>query len=120
MDDDKRKSARILIVEDEPMIALFVEEALFDSGFDIAGVAGTLGEALALIELGGFDAAILDARLNGVDATPVAAALTARGLPFIVTSGYSSGQRPEFFGAAPYLQKPYRPERLVEALKDIL
>ena len=66
MDDDKRKSARILIVEDEPMIALELEEFLIDAGFKIAAIAGKLEKALALIESGACDAAIVDANLAGV------------------------------------------------------
>ena len=120
MDSDQRKPARILIVEDEPMLALTLEETLVDAGFEIAGVAGTLDKALALIESAGCDAAIVDANLNGISATPVAAALTARGLPFIVMSGYSPGQQPEVLRATPLIQKPCRAERLIEALQDVL
>ncbi len=102
------------------MLAFAVEETLIDAGFEISGVAGTLDKALALIESAGCDAAIVDANLNGISASPVAEALTVRGLPFIVTSGYSPEQQSEVLRAAPSLQKPYRPERLIEALKSVL
>jgi DNA-binding response OmpR family regulator len=120
MDSDQRKPPRILIVEDEPTLALAVEETLAAAGFEIAGVVGRRDKALALVESAGFDAAIVDANLNGISAAPVAAALTARGLPFIVMSGYSPRQQPDALRAAPLIQKPCRPERLVEALKNVL
>ena len=87
---DKQERTRILIVEDDPMLALDLEELIVDAGFKIAAIAGKLEKALALIESGGFDAAIVDANLAGVSASPLASAMTARGLPFIVLSGYSS------------------------------
>jgi DNA-binding NtrC family response regulator len=120
MHSDGRTPARILIVEDEPMLALDVEQALVDAGFAIAGVAGTLDKALAHIARGDLDAAIVDANLDGISAAPVAAALTARGLPFIIASGYSPEQQPEAMRAAPFIEKPCRPEQIIEALQRIL
>ena len=117
---DQGKPARILIVEDEPFLALALEETLIDAGFAIAGVTGRIDKALAVIDSGGCDSAILDANLAGISATPVAAALTARGLPFIVMSGYSANQQPEALRAAPLVQKPCRPERIIETLKNVL
>lgn len=120
MPADGRASARILIVEDEPVLALDLEQVLIESGFAIAGIAGTLDKALALIEQGAVDAAIVDTNLAGVSATPVAAMLTARGLPFIVTSGYSPEQHADVIRAAPFVEKPCRPERIIEALQRCL
>jgi len=111
---------RILIVEDEPMLAFALEDTLIDSGFEIAGVAGELAMALAIIESGACDAAILDVNLSGVSAGPAASALTLRGLPFLILSGYSSEQQPTAFSGAPRLQKPCRPDRLIQALRSIL
>lgn len=102
------------------MVAIDAEQALSDSGFDITGIAFSLETALELVENGGFDAVVLDANLKGTSAGPVAEALAALGLPFVVTTGYASDQRPESLLAAPYLRKPYRPAELVRALKQIL
>ena len=110
----------ILIVEDEPMLAYAVQESLLDAGFIVAGVAGTLESALAIIDSGVCDAAILDANLRGVSAAPAASALAARAIPFIVLSGYSLDQQEAAFADAPHLQKPCRPERLIQALRDVL
>ncbi len=111
---------RVLIVEDEPVIAFALEELLIASGFQIAGVATRLEAALAMIESGVCDAAILDTNLAGVSAGPAALALKARGVPYLVLSGYSSSQLQRVFSGVPCLQKPCRPARLVEALCSIL
>ena len=102
------------------MLAFVLEETLVDAGFEIAGVAGRLETALAMIEGEGFDAAILDANLAGVSAGPAASALTARGTPFLVVSGYLPGQQQGAFSGAPRLQKPCRAEDLIAALRGIL
>lgn len=87
--------ARILVVDDEPVIAMELEYMLVEAGFTIAGVTGNLQTALSLVESGICDAAILDANLNGVSAAPIAAALAARCLPFLVLSGYAPDQQHE-------------------------
>ena len=117
---NKQLTARILIVEDEPMIALSLEDVLIDAGFQIAGVAGKLEKALALIESGACDVAIVDANLAGVSASPVAIALAARGIPFIVMSGYSPEQLQAVFPDALVMQKPCRPELLIDTLNTLL
>ena len=118
--DNNKRSARILIVEDEPIIALSLEDVLIDAGFQIAGVAGKLEKALALIESGACDVAIVDANLAGVSASPVAIALAARGLPFIVMSGYSPEQLQGEFSGSLFVQKPCRPELLIHTLNALL
>lgn len=115
-----QRTVRVLIVEDEPMIALSLEDVLIEAGFQIAGVAGKLEKALALIKEGGFDAAIVNSNLAGVSASPVANALATCGLPFIVTSGYSQEQMQSQFAGAPFLQKPCRPELLIQTLNTLL
>jgi DNA-binding response OmpR family regulator len=114
------RNRRILIVEDEPMLAFALEETLLDAGFEIAGVAGDLAAALAIIESGVCDAAVLDVNLSGVSAGPAALALSGRGLPFLILSGYASSQLPGAFSGAPRLQKPCRPDRLLQALHGLL
>jgi DNA-binding response OmpR family regulator len=120
MPDDKLRQARILIVEDEPMIALTLEDLLIEEGFQIAGVAGKLEKALALIEATVCDGAIIDANLAGVSARPAASALAARGVPFMVMSGYTPEQLRGDFPGALFIQKPSRPEQIVEALSAML
>ena len=117
---NKQRPVRVLIVEDEPMIALSLEDVLIDADFEVAGVVGKLEKALALIESGACDAAIVDANLAGVSASPAAIALAARGLPFIVISGYSPEQMQGVFPGAHFLQKPCRPELLIQTLNTLL
>ena len=117
---DQKARTRILIVEDEPVIALSLEELLVDAGFKIAGIAGKLDKALALIASGACDAAIVDANLAGVSAAPIASALKARGHPFIVLSGYSSDQLQGDFPGTFFIQKPVRFAQLIAAVNTIL
>ncbi len=114
------RPARILIVEDEPLIALGIEDGLVDAGFEIVGVTGKLDNALSLIQHDACDAAIVDANLAGVSASPIAVALAARNLPFIILSGYSKEQMQGAFPRALFLSKPCRTELLIEKLNSIL
>lgn len=113
-------TGRVLIVEDEPTLAFAIEELLVEAGFEVGGVATRLEPALEKIANGAWDAVILDANLAGVSSGPVAEALTALGIPFLVLSGYSPSQQPEAFAQALRLQKPCRPQHLIRALRSIL
>ena len=102
------------------MIALNMEDLLVEEGFEVVGVVGKLDKALALIGSVAIDAAIVDANLAGVSASPVATALAARGIPFIVLSGYSAEQLDGDLSGAHLMKKPCRPDQLVATLKSIL
>jgi DNA-binding response OmpR family regulator len=117
---NKPREARVLIIEDEPMLAYALEEILIEAGFKTAGVAGRLETALALIAIGDCDVAIVDANLAGVSAGPAASALAARGIPYIVVSGYSPEQQQGAFSGALFIQKPCRPIELIRALRSVL
>jgi DNA-binding response OmpR family regulator len=116
------KPVRVLIVEDEPLVAENLRADLIDEGFEVVGVAARVEGALRLIHGMGFDVAIIDANLAGISAAPAAAALSARSLPFIVLSGYAREQlQREFSGAgAVYVQKPYRVRKLIDELNSLL
>jgi DNA-binding response OmpR family regulator len=120
MNDRSARGPRILIVEDEPLIAIELEFVLREANFEIADITGKLERALLAIEGGTCDAAVLDANLEGISAAPVAIALASRGLPFLVLSGYASAQQPEALRAAPCLQKPADPAQIVKLLNQIL
>lgn len=116
-----KRRPRILIVEDEPLIALGLQDLLNSAGFEVVGMAGKLEKALKLIRLANFDAALVDANLAGVRSTPAAVALVELGLPFIVLSGYSATQlEGAFAGAAKVIQKPCTASQLTDAIRDIL
>ena len=107
---------RILVVEDEMLVAMNIEDMLLALGHEVAGIAGRLGAALALAEEGGFDLALLDVNLAGEESFPLADALTARGIPFLFATGYGMDGIAEAYRAAPVLQKPFRLGDLEAAL----
>ena len=111
---------RILVVEDELMIVLMLESLLLEAGFEVVDVATKVEAALAFVEVGVFDVAILDANLAGVSSAPVAVALTARSVPFLVVSGYATAQQNGAFAAGLHVQKPFQTEALIEALRSTL
>jgi CheY-like chemotaxis protein len=111
---------RVLVVEDEPFIAMTLEDMLTDLGCVVAGMAGQVGEALALIESTEIDAAVLDVNLGTQKIDPVADALSARSLPFVFTTGYGRTGVPAAHTSHEVVQKPFRMEDLAKALVDEL
>ena len=112
---------RVLIVEDEPLIALSLGDLMVDSGFLVSGIAGRLAKALDMIKLDVCDVALLDANLAGVNSGPAGAALAALGVPYVVLSGYSSAQKDGMFpDAVLFMQKPFDPDRLIEELRKLI
>jgi CheY-like chemotaxis protein len=109
---------RVLVVEDEPLIAMETEQMLARLGCDVVGPASTLAVALRLLDQEHFDFAILDVNLGrGERSTPVAEALQERGIPFVLSSGYTRSQLPEpVFRDVPQLGKPMDHRRLADAL----
>ena len=116
---DHARHPRILVVEDEPLVAGAIAELLLDAGFEITGVVGTIEMALVLIDTGALDAASLDANLAGISAVPIAMALEARGLPYVVLSAVSFEQQPAGLRRALFLRKPCRPAQLIRVLTDL-
>jgi DNA-binding response OmpR family regulator len=114
------RDPRVLIIEDEPLVAESLRADLIDAGFDVVGVAPRLEKALRLIEESACDIAIVDANLAGVSAAPAAVALAARKLPFVVLSGYTRSQLSNEFAAAVFVQKPYRISRLLAEVNALL
>jgi CheY-like chemotaxis protein len=112
------KGLRVLLVEDEGLVAMMLEDLLEDLGCEIAGSLASVGAALAWIEAGGSaDVALLDVNLNGEHVFPVADALRAHGVPFAFATGYGEEHDPRFRGA-PLLGKPIRQDRLEALLKS--
>jgi CheY-like chemotaxis protein len=111
---------RILVVEDEMLIAILVEDWLAELACDTVGPVGSATEALALIEAGELDGAILDVSLDGHDSFAVADALRARDVPFAFATGHGAGRIAERFKDAPTLAKPYDFERVRAAVTVLL
>ena len=118
---DVLRGRRVMIVEDEMLVAMELESVVTDQGCAVVGPASTAQKALALLQEERPDAAILDVNLNGTTAAPVAAALNAQGVPFVLATGYDEGQalQPELRGA-PRVDKPVNHEQLVRTLVQIL
>ncbi|MEN9709252.1 MAG: hypothetical protein RIQ68_1660 [Pseudomonadota bacterium] len=107
---------RILIVEDEPMIAMTLEDMLGDAGCRVAGTASQIADALQLIAGGGIDGAVLDVNLGAEKIGPVADELARLGSPFIFTTGYGAPGVPHAHAGQQIVQKPFRSEDLAQAL----
>lgn len=97
---------RILVVEDEFLIAIHVADIMADLGFTVAGPVGNVGQALALTGEDRIDGAILDVNLSGQLVFPLAQALADRHIPFILTSGYDPSGLPAEWRDRPHLRKP--------------
>jgi CheY-like chemotaxis protein len=108
---------RVLLVEDEIMIALLVEEILVEFSHTVVGPASRIDRALELVASEAIDVAILDVNIDDKDVYPVAEALAARGIPFMFVSGY--GTLPERFRDRPRLTKPFRQRALLELLVEL-
>jgi DNA-binding NtrC family response regulator len=113
-------SARVLIIEDEAVVAIDLAEWLERAGFVVVGPAPTVARALALIAQPGCEAAVLDIRLRQETSEAVAEELRAKGIPFVVLTGFGSTQLPAVFKDAPMLSKPVLPEDVISALKGCL
>jgi len=118
--DNMLVGARVLVVEDEYMIAMLLESLLEELGCVVADTASNPARALEIIASTAIDAAVLDVALNGADSFGVAEALAARNTPFVFATGYGGSRLPPQFAKRPVLQKPYRIGDLEQALKGIL
>ncbi|MDC6625770.1 response regulator, partial [Leclercia adecarboxylata] len=109
--------SRILLLEDQMLIAMDVEGMLSDRGFANVTVTNSTDEALIFMRGVTPDAAILDINLGRDTSIPVAEELLKRGVPFIFATGYGEGSIiPEALGSAPIVRKPYEAEMLIDAL----
>ena len=110
------KGQRVLIVEDEALIAFLLEEMVQELGYEVSSVANTLDAAMAAVPES-FDMAVLDVQLAGRDVYPFAEMLKARGKPFAFATGNGGGAIPEPHRGVPLLQKPFQQESLRRVLE---
>ncbi|MFZ2031559.1 MAG: response regulator [Vitreimonas sp.] len=112
------KAKRVLVVEDEMLLALSLEDILNDMGIETVGPAMHLEEALALAETDPLDFAILDINLGGTARSyPVAKRLLERNVPFLFMSGYGDAGVGGEFASVPVLGKPASPELVADAVR---
>ena len=108
----------VLVVEDEFLLAMELEALLEQRGCRVLGPVATIDRALAVLDHHRPAAAVLDVNLKGKRATPIAAALQDRGVPFVLVTGYSDVQlnEPELKGQ-PRLEKPLNRQKLLRTLE---
>jgi DNA-binding response OmpR family regulator len=107
---------RILIVEDETMIAMMEEDFLEELGWEVVGCAGGTEQALAMARDVDIDAALLDVNLNGHNSFAVADILSERHIPFVFATGYGADGVADRFRGVPTLTKPFHRDELSRAL----
>lgn len=109
---------RLLIVEDEPLLAMLVVDQLAEIGCDVVGPACTISEARRLALAAAFDAAIVNWNMRGTVSTEIADILSRRQIPFLFVTGYD--ELPLEARTTVVLNKPYRREELQEAVQNLL
>ena len=110
----------ILIVEDEPLIAMMLEDFLDALDRVPAGTADNVAEALDRIGAGGIDAAILDVNLRGGEQSwPIADVLAAKGVPFVFATGGSQDSIAEPYRSRPTLAKPFTMDAVAKILDGL-
>ena len=108
---------RVLVVENDEMSAALLQMQLVHSGALVVGLAASVAEALRLLEEASPDVALLDYRLaHNETSEPVAAALAARGVPFVLATGMAAEQLPVAMQSGVLLIKPYLSAELSKAL----
>jgi DNA-binding response OmpR family regulator len=112
---------KILIVEDDALIAMELEERLQDMGYDVVGPAATVEEARTAVASTRPDAALLDSNLGGVSSTELATGLAADGVPVAFCTGYDTIKNlPPQLQTAPILTKPIGDADLLKVLKQLV
>jgi len=111
------ESRSILIAEDEPLIAMMLEDFLDSLGHKVVGTADSVADAMEKIDQGGFEVAILDVHLKGGEHIwPVADRLSEAGIPFILATGGHIDPPPAEHAGAPVLAKPYTIDAIEPAM----
>lgn len=107
---------RVLLVEDETIIAMMVESVIHDLGLNVVGPVAQIDQALRLVDEGEFDCAILDVNIRGGNSYPIADLLLERDCPFVMATGYSDLSIPPHLIGLTKLTKPYSIEALTGEL----
>jgi len=119
--DEPLKGLRLLVVEDEAMVAMMLEDMLGDLGCEVVGPAGSVARAQELAQNEAtIAAAILAVNLGGLPIYPVAETLRARGVPFVFITGYGSADIDGRFADAPTVQKPFSMPVLRDTLAKVI
>jgi CheY-like chemotaxis protein len=111
---------RVLVIEDEPLVAMDIASRLSEAGCEVIGPAGTLELARSFIESAEIDAALVDANLAGDPVDELAAALTRRKVPFAFVTGYGREALPQGFREAAMIGKPFTEKALLATIERIV
>jgi CheY-like chemotaxis protein len=114
-------SVRVLLLEDEMLVAMILEDALEMGGYEVVGPVAKVDNALALIHQDEkIDAVVMDLNLGGHSAIPVADVLADRRIPFLVVTGYGGAALSPPHQNVTVLAKPFSPSELIEAVHHLL
>jgi DNA-binding response OmpR family regulator len=112
---------RILVVEDEAMVAMYLEAVLDDMGIQVVGPAPTIEDGLRLLDGGRIDAALVDVNLgNGGQGYAIAEVLAARDIPFAFVTGYGAGALQGRYTDQAILHKPFRAHDIEDVVRALL
>jgi CheY-like chemotaxis protein len=111
---------RVLVVEDEFLVAMLIEDMLTSAGCVVAGPIPRLSDALDAVDRGTYDAAVLDVNLGGDRVYPVADALSRRNVPFVFITGYGTSGLPGEYAERPRLGKPFKMADLLGMLSSVV
>lgn len=114
------KSRRVMLAEDEAMVAMLVEGMLIDLGHQIVAIARTKQEAIEVAQTTDAEFAVLDVNLNGEYTYDVAAVLVNRGIPFLFATGYGNAGLEPGWRSTPTLQKPFQVQDLARCIEEII
>lgn len=101
------RGLRVLVIEDEAMVAFFIEDMLTEMGHEVGAVASRMQQALDIARTGTFDLAIVDVNLDGQPSYPIAEVLRERRIPFVFATGYGAKGLDAQFAGTPILAKPF-------------
>jgi PAS domain S-box-containing protein len=111
---------KILVIEDETLVAMEIESQLVEAGHEVVGPAMTNADARRLIAEAAFDVALVDGNLDGHPAYEIAADLAGRKIPFAFATGYGREGLPSAFQNVPVLSKPFSGDRLLHVVRILL
>ena len=110
---------RILLAEDQMLVALYFEDMLTDLGCTVLGPVSTVAAALRVAESQPLDGAILDIRMRSEDSFPVARVLKARPVPFFFITGHSQSMLPDDLQGVPFLTKPVSTQAFASLVREL-